>query len=326
MADLDRVRTSEPLADLCSRAGQFDYFQAVRLAHQLVSIGKITSFSVEPPLTMVNSASERSGDTPSVSGASLDDGHLTLYSTFCSLFGYGSITPEYFSRRLISNLSENQTDVLSLIRFLNNKIHELIFKSTLLHYPVVAELEFGRQEISNTLAFRSASQSMPKHLRSHFGEFLTQLSPIFLIKHRGLSGLRKLLTVVLGVPSVRLYECDVQKVVVPRDARPRLDRGAFELGSSSLIGGQILDASANLAVHLDNAKLDLVSALLHDQGYLEAVKSLICFYIQRPLNIVLTFRLPEEVDPSIHLGSAKWNQLSKIGSLRTEQREQRITL
>ena len=122
---------------------------------------------------------------------------------------------------------------MELLRFLNDKLHELIFQATLLHYPVVAELEFGKSEISNTLSFRSASQAMPNELRRHFGEFLTELAPIFMIKSRGLSGLRKLLTVALDVPSVRLYECDVQKVVVPQSSRPSLGRDTFELGSSS---------------------------------------------------------------------------------------------
>ena len=184
---------------------------------------------------------------------------------------------------------------MDLLRFLNNKLHEVIFQATLLHYPVVAEREFGKSEISNTLSFRSASQAMPNELRRYFGEFLTELSPIFMIKSRGLSSLRKLLMVVLGVPSARLYECDVQKVVVPQSSRPSLGRDTFELGSSSLLGNQILDATSNLGVHLNEPSLTLTSMLLHDQTYLTAVKSLICFYIQRPLNVVLSFRLPEAV-------------------------------
>lgn len=326
MADIDRLGTSKPLKHLCSKPGEFDYFQAVRLAHQLVSLGVIESFSVEPPLSMVNSVPSYSPGEPSISGVTLEDGRLTIYSTYSSLFGYGSITPEYFSRRLIASFSKNETEVLGLLRFLNSKLHELIFQSALLHYPVVAELEFGKTEIGKTLAFRSASQAMPGELRRHFGNFLTELSPIFMIKSRGLSGLRKLLRVVLGVPSVRLYECDVQKVVVPQSSRPSLGRDTFELGSASLLGNQILDASSNLGVHLNNVNLSLASALLHDETYLAAVKSLICFYSQRPLNVVLSFRLPEEVDPSIRLGSAKWNQLSKIGILRSEERRSLITL
>lgn len=326
MADIDRLRTSKPLKHLCSKPGEFDYFQAMRLAHQLESLGVIESFSVEPPLSMANSVPSHSVGVPSISNASLDDGHLTIYSTFCSLFGYGSITPEYFSRRLISSFSENETEVLELLRFLNDKLHELIFQATLLHYPVVAELEFGKNEISNTLSFRSASQAMPKELRRYFGEFLTELAPIFIIKSRGLSGLRKLLTVALDVPSVRLYECDVQKVVVPQSSRPSLGRDTFELGSSSLLGNQILDATSNLGVHLNEPSLTLASTLLHDPTYLTAVKSLISFYIQRPLNVILSFRLPEEVNPSIRLGSTEWNRLSQIGILGSDERRQLITL
>ncbi len=326
MADIDRLGTSKPLNQLCSKPGEFDYFQAMRVAHQLVSLGVIESFSVEPPLSMANSVPSYSVGVPSISDASLEDGHLTIYSTFFSLFGYGSITPEYFSRRLISSFSENETEVLDFLRFLNNKLQELMFQAALLHYPVVAELEFGKNEISNTLSFRSASQAMPSELRRHFGEFLTELSPIFMIKSRGLSGLRKLLTVVLGVPSARLYECSVQKVVVPQSSRPSLGRDTFELGSSSLLGNQILDATSNLAVHLNQPSLTLASTLLHDKTYLTAVKSLICFYVQRPLNVILSFRLPEEVNPSIRLGSAEWNQLSQIGILRSDERRQLITL
>lgn len=326
MADTDRLRTSKPLEHLCSRPEEFDYFQAVRLAHQLVSLGVIKSFNVEPPLSLANSVPNHSVGVPSISDASLEDGRLTIFSTFSSLFGYGSITPEYFSHRLISSFSENETEVLEFLRFLNKKLHELIFQATLLHYPVVAELEFGKKEISNTLLFRSAHQAMPNELRRYFGEFLAELSPIFLIKSRGLSGLRKLLTVVLDVPSVRLYECDVQKVVVPQSSRPSLGRNTFELGSSSLLGNQVLDATSNLRIYLNEASRLLASSLLHDQTYLAAVKSLICFYIQRPLNVILSFRLPEEVNPSIRLGSTEWNQLSQIGILRSDERRQLVTL
>ena len=143
MAAIDRLGTSKPLKQLCSKPGDFDYFQAIRLAHQLMSVGVIESFSVEPPLSMANSAPSHSVGALSISGASLEDEHLTIYSTCFSLFGYGSITPEYFSRRLISSFSENETEVLELLRFLNNKLHEVIFQAALLHYPVVAEREFG---------------------------------------------------------------------------------------------------------------------------------------------------------------------------------------
>ena len=84
MADIDRLGTSKPLNQLCSKPGEFDYFQAMRVAHQLVSLGVIESFSVEPPLSMANSVPRYSVGVPSISDASLEDGHLTIYSTFFS--------------------------------------------------------------------------------------------------------------------------------------------------------------------------------------------------------------------------------------------------
>jgi|TARA_B110000196_G_scaffold114932_1_gene100031 predicted component of type VI protein secretion system len=327
MADGNSLRTSDALKNFLSSAGNFTYFQAVRTAQRLREKGVIDDFEVKPSRTMALTSKSGRPDTPHISSAYLEGRRLVLTTSFLAFYGYGSLLPEFLSRRLIQMRAEDNPDVLPLLSFINNQIHKRVFESLLISYPVIAEVEFNKDEIKKTQLFRSAQQTLPSNLKAEFKEFLPELAPLLLIKHRGSYGVQKLLSIVLQISNPELIEAQIRNVIVPRESRPKIgERTGFRLGNNALIGNVVRNGSGNLGIRISDINIDLATRLVHDEEYLKNVKHLICFYLKRPLMVTLSFLLPVEVDTSIRLGSKKWNQLSRVGVTHSKKRGQRIEI
>ena len=327
MADGNSLRTSDALENFLSSAGDFTYFQAVRTAQRLREQGVIDDFEVKPSRTMALTGTSGTPDTPHISSACLEGRRLILTTSFLAFYGYGSLLPEFLSRRLIQMRAEDNPDVLPLLSFINNQIHKRVFDSLLVSYPVIAEVEFDKHEIKKTQLFRSAQQTLPSNLKTEFKEFLPELAPLLLIKHRGSYGAQKLLSIVLQISNPDLIEAEIRDVIVPRKSRPKIgERTGFRLGNNALIGNVVRNGSGNLGIRISDINIDLATRLVHDEEYLKNVKHLICFYLKRPLMVTLSFLLPVEVDTSIRLGSKQWNQLSRVGVTHSEERGQRVEI
>ncbi len=164
-------------------------------------------------------------------------------------------------------------------------------------------------------------------MKAEFKEFLPELAPLLLIKHRGSYGAQKLLSIVLQIPNPELIEAEIRNVIVPRESRPKIgERTGFRLGNNALIGNVVRNGSGNLGIRISDINIDLATRLVHDEEYLKNIKHLICFYLKRPLMVTLSFLLPVEVDTSIRLGSKQWNQLSRVGVTHSKKRGQHIEI
>lgn len=327
MADSNSLRASDALENFLSSAGNFSYFQAVRNAQRLKEAGAIDDFEVKPSRTMALMSKSGSPDEPHISSAYLEGRRLILTTGFLAFYGYGSLLPEFLSRRLIQMRAEDNPDILSLLAFINNQIHKRVFDSLLIRYPVIAEVEFNKNEIKKTQLFRFAQQTLPSNLKEEFEEFLPELAPLFLVQHRSAYGVQKLLSIVLQISNPELVEADIRSVIVPRASRPKVgDQAGFRLGDNALIGNVVKNGSGNLSIQIFNIDIDLATRLVHNEQYLKNLKHLICFYLKRPLMVTLVFSLPIEIDLSIRLGSRQWNQLSRVGVTHSEDRGQRIEI
>lgn len=315
MADASRGPSPDLERDLFANAPSFGFFQAMRLLRLLFTreSGHDTgtaffreNLRVRPHLSL---------SFPGTDLTRLEkdekDGRPLYRSTvsFLGLYGSSSPLPTFYTEDLIDQVTDDVTVVRDFVDIVNSPFYPLLIQAWL-KYRLFFQVDglSDKANISRLFClFGLGSVELrdrvtnPRRLLRYIG--------LFSLWPRSATGLKTLISDVLGGAKVSVIPNLERRVPIPGDQRCLLGLQAASLGSDVHIGREIADRQGRFALAVGPLDEETFHGCLPGTETFAWVEELLRLYLAVPLDCRLEISLRrEEVSPA-RLGGGKWSVL-----------------
>jgi type VI secretion system protein ImpH len=238
-------------------------------------------------------------------------GEYEVLTNFLGLYGASSPLPSFYTEQLMTYEQEEQTTPRKFLDIIHQRLYQLYSKAQRKYDVISQVVEYQQrgftQLVHNVIGTGDdevqSQYLLPDHLLKYAGLLAT--------KQRSATGLKKLLEAYLSSLNVevKVQQFVSRRVTVPKQHLSALGVKSCELGSSALIGDQLIDHNSKIVIHLGPITQLTFDQLVNDKLRWRAVEQLIKTYIDKPLEVDIKVSLITQTAKGIELGTKQWCQL-----------------
>ena len=249
-------------------------------------------------------------DIAEISRFNIDDkSGYQITATFLGLYGASSPLPNFYTENLFRDQFEDNPLTRDFIDIFNNHLYQLYFKIWNTH-----SLAYQIYEANNTnylsYIYSLGGLDYIKHL---IPEKFNMLRYVGIMGHmpRSALGLKVLLSNILEIPQIEIYQCCKKIISIPFEQRLLLGQSANLLGDNAHLGEQVASASDAFLVKIGPIDYAVYKKIVPGTNQFRLINQIIGFYINEPLTWDIEITINSQDLSGICLGNPDWSGLGR---------------
>ena len=289
---------------LLAQGDEFSFYQSHRLLRLLLKREGLSS-------DLLRTLPDLSLAFPETDIQSIDaipTGGYRVTANLLGLYGATSPLPNFYTEDLIDERQLDAHGQKAFIDMFNQTLYPLLFSAWIKSRVHLRMIEEGEDLVSEILSsFLGFTRCFS--VKNDLPEIMRPFAGIIFQNPKSLQGLKTILSGCFPVASVDIIQQDLQKVDIAPDQHLLLGQQNHSLGVEAHIGQEVNCRSGNLTIKLNELDLNTFRNLLPNGDWFDILKSVVRYYLDQPLNIMLTLSLhPDHMIPA-QLSMGEWSML-----------------
>ena len=310
-----KIRKPQPdiIKRLLKQSSDFSFMQAIRLLalqlnpeHETLTEKSIENLRIRTNLSL---------DFPSSDISQLEE--LTLFDkntyqltvNFLGLYGTASPLPTFYTEDLLQDKLNDNNLAREFIDIFGNHIYQLFIKIFCRNKISLQIFEFHNKDYLSFLYSLGGLTDI--NIQKTISDKYNILRYIGIMGHlpRSALGLKVILTDLLEISNIEIYQCSVTIIQIPPEQRFSLGGINCYLGDDSHLGNEIASATAGFTVNIGPVTYEQYLTFLPGTEKFKTINDIIGLYIDQPLTWDIKVKVQCEGISTTCLGNEISNSL-----------------
>lgn len=239
-----------------------------------------------------------------------DDGYRVLVS-FLGLYGVSSPLPIFYTEDLMAAEQEDRTAARHLLDLLHRRLYLLAYEAAKKYRPLFRVVEDDSKDIRGLLFSLVGLRDKKLHEASRHTPRLLRYVGLFGQQPRSALGLKTLLEDAFPGIRVAVNQCLPRTSLIPERQRFELGGHNNALGENSVLGQQVRDHNARIAVRIGPLSGERFHELRSDPEQSSLLNFLITRYLNTPVECLIEWVLASGEARGARMGEKRWSTLGE---------------